>query len=392
LRLVLLFERLQNFHLLKDVGLVPYLLGSELACTTEIVCFNDNEEWPYLVSPLADLDVRFIGGKNARSEVGLIWLWKNAAQIDILMLFHISTKTIYRGVLYKIMNRNGYLYIKADIASEQVGYGDLPLRLNIISWIKRWLLAKIIFTQADLVSVECRRTFDHVRAIPKTRLIHIPNGFWRKLSDLYAVYPRDYQLKKNRILLVARHGSYEKNSELMLSAVALLCKDNNASILSGWELCFVGPATDKFLDVLRGVQCRLSECKVRILYVGNIVEKDRLYELYAGSKIFVLPSRKDSFPLACCEALYYGNAVIITKELICSTDFSDGGRSGLTFANDDAMDLAAQLEKLLLDDALLKRLCDHAMVYAREHLVWEDIMSRLATRIRSDLAASNILP
>jgi len=381
MKITLLFDRLRNLHLLKDVGMVPYLLGKEMGCDAEVVGYKNDEEWPYLDSPLADLNVRFIGDRFVGYRKSYLWLWRNARDIDILILFHICTPSIYQGLIYKLRNPGGYLYLKADIASEQVGYAALLQKNNLLSGPKRWLLVKALMAKIDLVSVECSRTYQKVRAIPRNKLLHIPNCFWRGLADYYGVTQLPYSEKANRILLVARHGSHEKNSELMLEALRLI----PSSRLEGWEICLVGTATDAFCQALARFQADRPDLVSQVRLLGELTDKKALLDLYAGSKLLVLPSRKDSFPLVCCEALYFGNALIMTRELTSSVDLTDGERAGLTFHNENARDLADKLMALISDSATLKRMCEHAGEYANQHLVWEANMVRLAARIRGDL-------
>lgn len=381
MKIALFFDRLRNLHLLKDVGMVPYLLGKEMGCDAEIVGYKNDEEWPYLDSPLADLHVRFIGDRFVGYRKSYLWLWQNARDIDILILFHICTPSIYQGLIYKLRNPGGYLYLKADIASEQVGYAALLQKNNLLSGPKRWLLVKALMAKIDLVSVECSRTFQKVRAIPKEKLIHIPNGFWGGLADYYGVARRPFSAKENRILLVARHGSHEKNSELMLEALRLI----PFSSLAGWEICLVGTATEAFRQEFLRFQADRPDLASQVRLLGELTDKKALLDLYAGSKLLILPSRKDSFPLVCCEALYFGNALIMTRELTSSVDLTDGERAGLTFHNENARDLADKLTTLISDSVMLKRMCEHAGEYANQHLVWEANMVRLAARIRGDL-------
>ncbi len=380
MKIVLLFDHLQNMHLLKDVGMVPYLLGKAMACDIEISGYRNDVDYPYLKAPLPDLRVSFIGDRFVSRWTTYLWLWKNAREIDVLMLFHICTPSIYQGLLYKLRNPSGYLYLKADIASEQVGYAAIVRKSNLLSGFKRWLLAKALMKKIDLISVECSRTFQNVRSIPKEKLIHIPNGFWGGLADYYSVARRPFTAKENRILLVARHGTHEKNSELMLDALRLM----PFSSLAGWEIFFVGTATEAFRQEFSHFQVDRADLEKQVRLVGELTDKKELLELYAGSKLLVLPSRKDSFPLVCCEALYFGNALIMTRELTSSVDLTDSERAGLTFHNENARDLADKLMASISDSATLKKMCEHACEYAGQYLVWETIVARLAARIRGD--------
>lgn len=149
-----------------------------------------------LDSPLTDLNARFIDDGTAGWSGTYSWLWRNAEHIDLLILFHICTRSICQALIYKWRNPHGYLYLRADIASEQVGYAAFFQARNLLSGPKRWLLSKALMSKADLVSVECSRTYHKVRAIPRDKLIHIPNGFWCGLAEHYGVTQRPFSTKE----------------------------------------------------------------------------------------------------------------------------------------------------------------------------------------------------
>ncbi|TSA50940.1 MAG: glycosyltransferase [Nitrosomonadales bacterium] len=381
MKFVLLF-RLANVHLLKDAGMIPYLLGKQFGWDTEIVGNRNDTSYPYLKEPLADLAVTFLTGKIGR-EPGLetyAWLWKNAKKIDVLMLFHIRTTTIYQMLLYKLRHPRGYVYVKADVADERIGYAGWGGR-NIFTQFRRRILFSLFVKHVDLVSFECLRTFAGVTNIPASKKIHVANGVWRGLNERYGVSPVPFEQKKNRIILVARHGTHQKNSELILDALNDMAPD----ALKDWEICFAGSATADFMQKL--AQCQQQHpCGKNVHYLGEIVDRKKLLELYQSSKIFVMPSRSESWGIACCEALYFGNVPVMTRELSSSPDLTDDGRAGLTFPNENAKELAARLQFLVENPEQLKQMSEHARAYAAKNFVWEDIVQHLGERIQNDLA------
>ncbi len=385
LRFVLLF-RLANVHLLKDVGMIPYLLGKLPGWETKIVGQQLDSDYPYLKDPLPDLAVTFLtgksGGKPGPGTWG--WLWNNAKNIDVLMLFHISTSTIYQVLLYKLRHPRGYAYVKADLASERIGYATWGGR-NLFTQFRRRLLFSLFVKQVDLVSFECQRAFESVTIIPANKKMLLPNGVWRGLSQRLGVELKPFDQKKNRILLVARHGTHQKNSELMLEALDHIPPE----ALQGWEILLAGSATEDFLLQLAQYQQQHGQ---HIHYLGEILDRKQLLELYQSAKIFVMPSRGESWGIACCEALYFGNVAVVTQELPSSPDLTDHGRAGLTFPNENAQELARQLTSLLENPRRLLQMSDHACTYAARNFTWEDIVQGLGERIRRDLGARDQAP
>src|SRR6185369_8415570 len=70
--------------------------------------------------------------------------------------------------------------------------------------------------------------------------LHIPNGFDPDIAAYHRVAPKPFEEKENLIILVGRHGTPEKNSELLLQALPLV------GDLGDWQVIFVGPTTAGF--------------------------------------------------------------------------------------------------------------------------------------------------
>jgi hypothetical protein len=88
-RFVLIFESLQNVHLHKDVGQIPHQLQKNFGYQAEIVCHKNEDQYFYLNGELKGLNLQFF------KSGPIAYLLKNARKIDILMLFHVKTESIY---------------------------------------------------------------------------------------------------------------------------------------------------------------------------------------------------------------------------------------------------------------------------------------------------------
>ncbi|MBO0684147.1 MAG: glycosyltransferase, partial [Candidatus Dormibacteraeota bacterium] len=76
----------------------------------------------------------------------------------------------------------------------------------------------------------------------------------------------------------------------------------------------------------------------------------RLRDLYAGSDVFVMPSRSEPFGIAAVEALASGLPVVATAQGGL-TDIVEDGVNGRLVRPGDGRDLACALEALLADEA-----------------------------------------
>ena len=116
--------------------------------------------------------------------------------------------------------------------------------------------------------------------------------------------PRAWTDRSKRILFVGRL-SREKRVELLVEAWKIAAND-----LSDWNLEIVGDGEE------RAQLERLAQSCNRIKFHGWISNREQIDALYSDSKIFVLTSIYEGFPVALIEALNQGLAAVSTD---CST-------------------------------------------------------------------------
>jgi len=374
-RFTLLFEALENVHLHKDVGQIPFQMQKYFGYRSQIVCRQNEERYNYLDRELQGLDLRFI------KTSPLLFLLKHATEIDVLMLFHVKTESIYATLLYKLLNPAGIVYVKYDLPDKDLLYAAWGNR-NLISQFKRNLLFKLFVRKLDIFSVECRQVYDALTRIPAAKKIHIPNGFDPGIAACYGVTPKRYEEKENIILLVGRHGSRQKNSELILQVLERI-RD-----IGDWQLFFIGPMTDEFRSIKNAFLDTHPHYREKIHFPGNISDKKVLFEYYNRAKIFCLPSRWEGFPLVGPEALYFGNVLVMTREVEASHDLTGDDSIGFRAASENVTEWSETLNMLLHDQELLSNYSQRAQVYFSTNLVWKNILQDLHSRIVATKAAS----
>jgi len=367
-RFVLIFDALQNVHLHKDVGQIPHQMYKHFGYDAEIVCHKNEEHYDYLDGELQGLKLKFI------TSSPLCYLLANAKQIDILMLFHVKTESIYATLLYKLLNPKGFVYVKYDLPDHELGYATWGNR-NLITQIKRNVLFKMFVRKLDLLSVECRQVYDRLIKIPSSKMIHVPNGFAPEIPAYYGVVPKSFEQKENIILLVGRHGSKQKNSELLLKVL------EKTGGIGDWQVFFVGPMTDEFERVKDSFLAQNPHYMGKVYFTGNITDKKHLFDYYNRAKIFCLPSRWESWGLVCGEALFFGCVLVMTHELCSSFDLTDNGQAGLTAANEDVDAWAITLQGLMHDQSRLKHYSAQGRRHFDDHLSWPHALDPLVSRL-----------
>ena len=119
---------------------------------------------------------------------------------------------------------------------------------------------------------------------------------------------------------------------------------------------------------------------------GLVSSAERLEELYAGARTFVLPSLYEPYGLVLIEAMAYGVPCVGTS-VQSIPEILDHGRAGLLVPPGDAGALAGALVSLLTDDERAAELGAAGREWAIRSLTWDAVAARMAP-VLSRAAAS----
>lgn len=314
-KFVLIFSDVDESHLGKDVFLVPYYYCKVVGASGNII-YPQKEgclELPKIHRGiyLKPLHKYFKRSKKSYWISSLIYLLKNALKIDVLMQFHFSDDTLYIGNLYKILHPKGFLYIKCDGEIWLDHFlKELEEGKGIEGAWKRFLATRLL-KKANLISIETRTGYEKMLTRKycgvnlKNKAALLSNGFDEDLLQIYSLKEREYMQKENLIITVGRLGAYEKNTEMILNAVA---KIN----FSDWKLVLIGPVEPDFKAMIEMFYTNYPHLKNSVIFTGPIYDKKELWEWYNKSKVFLLTSREESFALVLMEAYRFNNYIIST--------------------------------------------------------------------------------
>ncbi len=161
--------------------------------------------------------------------------------------------------------------------------------------------------------------------------------------------------KKFDVIFVGRLV-YQKNPELLVRTVRFLVNDSpdiNVCILGN------GYLLQKLLHVANTLN--VNEY---IDFVGEIRDRGKVFQYLKSSKVFVLPSRFEGFPLTTVEAGACGIPIVVVNSKWNRTvDFVDG--NGL-LAEETPEALARSILRLLNDEHLRKQMGEKGKQIARE--------------------------
>ena len=182
--ITLLWRKLNSLEFGKDVVLVPYYLGQALGYQVEICC-GYSEEIATQISKRQKKDLHFVrrplGYKPLqRIPIYVKYLWQNASRINLLMCFHWRLETFVNILLYKILNRDGLIYVKLDTESGKEW--DLS-RCSFIGRTIRKIIYNSCLSKVNVISCETSQPYNslcHNKYFGdqlRKKLVLMPNAF-----------------------------------------------------------------------------------------------------------------------------------------------------------------------------------------------------------------------
>ena len=365
-KFVAYFDRMEDVHLTKDVGLVPYYISKEfdleLEYVTADVC-KANEFRGVKITKIKRL------GSSSINFNFYLFLLKNKGKIDYLMTFHCRNYSLILGLIYKALNPTGKFYIKMDLGnpfefqgrSEPKNFKNLKTTI-IFKFLK---LQKLV----DLFSTEIDEVFEQLYAKGiyqldiKNKLTQIINGADDQNIEASGYKSKNIiiQKKENIFLTVGRIGNYVKNNELLLNSIKKID-------LKNWKLIIVGPIEDEFRNKIEEFQNEYAYDKNKIEFLGGIYEREKIYEIYSKAKVFILTSRSECFAQVFSEARYFGN-YIITTDVAGAKQILKDGKHGDRIEN--SMDLSEKITEIIEG----KKIIDTEYILNnREEIAWSNII------------------
>lgn len=198
----------------------------------------------------------------------------------------------------------------------------------------------------------------------------IPNGVSKPKRAAADRITELYGLEKDGYLLFLSRLVPEKGLRYLISAYKQTETDK--------RLVIAGCASDSddFADEMK----EMAASDERIIFTG-FVEGVVLQELYDNAYIYVLPSDLEGMPLTLLEAMSYGNCVL-TSDIPECTEVTRG--HGAVFKKGDTEDLRVQLERLLSDEALVRKYKNGAAAFILGQYNWDDVVAKTLVLYRNN--------
>ena len=375
-----IFTDAENFHLVKDVGQLPYFMFKTEGFHSNLVSYKNNESYSFINKEVKGLELTFIRkkGRLFYFEIGILnYLLAHSKTIDVLNLFHFKKDNFLYLLVYKLLNPKGKSYIKLDMdilffkKYNSFFFSNYKIKNYFLQILTSW-----IFNFTDILSVEsedARQYLLQVYPELKDKLICIPNGI-DDISIQQEILVKPYQEKENIILTVGRIGTDQKNTELLLEALKLID-------LKDWKVYIIGPIEEEFKSHINTFFKEFPQLKDKVIFTGNIKDRLELFDWYNRAKIFCLSSRYEGFPIAFAEALYFGNH-IITSPISSAKHITANGQYGI-IAEPTTKDFAMEIQKSIAPNYLSEEKYRAIRDFSMNNFVWTKIIKKLAEKLNS---------
>ena len=214
-----------NQQLLKDCGLVPYLLHKNHGFRSVMVGLKVDENYPYLKKYLQGLELDFLPEDTTKARID--YIDAHAAEMDLLILYGAYPAYMPLVEHYKKVRPDGKIYLATDM---NIAWADRlphehPQYRNFLHG-------------CDVVAASCRATQKYLSAKWSVPVDLIRNGWY----NFFGVkFDKIFTHKENVILTVGRIGTNQKQNHIMLEAFAKVAKD-----LPDWKLRLVGGVEESF--------------------------------------------------------------------------------------------------------------------------------------------------
>lgn len=356
---MVIFPEAENIHLIKDVGMLPYILHKELNYSSCLACYK-NGDYPNLEKCLSGLKLQFIPKVfNITFIDTTLFILKNAKHFDTLQVFHYRFRSLFFLYLFKFLKRGkGKTYLKLD-ANERI------LQIAFNGKFQRF--KDYLFKKIDIVSVETSKLQSALSLKWKRQVALLPNGVKRPIDSSLV----NYQAKKNTIITVARIGAPEKRHDLLLQAFAQI-----APQFPAWSLQLIGPIEASFNNYINEFFIQYPNLKHSVFFIGNINNRDELKIYYDQAKVFCLCSDYEGFPIALLEAAFSG-CFLITTDIVSANDITHKGDYGVIIPIGNKEKLIETMGVVFNDEDRIRRNTSEIQRYMLDNFTWEYIATGL---------------
>ena len=367
----------------KDYGQVALVLGEIYSYDTEYLIFCKK------VNP----DLKTFSGKQVnqvrkiaqflpdkidfiKNIFGYLFLFNGAHKYDALVMFPFHPLSDYFFLkLFKVLNKKASVILKLDTNLNQVFEYQMTYKLHNKNFFKKLLgqanFLKKILKMSDLIMYE---TIEAGKVLANNflglslekKLLNVFNSVSEKQITSFDIKRKSYDFKMNQIVVSGRIGAPQKNIEMIFRA--------NPNLKNNWKIYFVGPIEPGFENVINRYKKYISDFDDKFIFLGLISDKRRYYEILNTSKVLLLTSDWEGFPMVYSEALYFG-LFILTTNVSGSAEATNKGHLGKVIECGNVHQLKTAIESICTQEDVLKKINPQIISYSSKYFIWESNLS-----------------
>lgn len=376
LTIATIFAGLENIHLIKDPGMIPFTLHRYFGYNA-IIPLSSLKTYSYKDMYFKDIETPIINDKdniNIKYILRLKWLISNAKRIDLLNIFFFDRWTWIFIFVYRLINPHGRIYVHVDTDGERLL--DYCFTKNKA---KKYIIEKYLLSENNLNStlwgIQNKKNTNKLKGTwPFYNVKFIPDGvYWEHDIDV------KYEDKENIILTVARNGTAPKRTDILLNGFAGIANE-----YPEWYLKIIGPVEDKFKSFIDNYFEKYPYLKERVLFMGEINDRNKLENEYAMAKIFCITSDWESFGLVTAEAMSKG-CCVIGSDIPATSELTDNGKYGVLFEKGNLQDFILKLKMVIDDESYIKRISNSSINYIEKNYKWKSIVNAIDDWMRNEV-------
>lgn len=380
IRFTTMFPRIENIHLVKDVGMIPYAMKKYYDFDSSIVIYK-NKKYEYFNTNVNNLKKDFFPFRKFNSIINCFcYLLNNSKNIDVLHLYHIGEKTTWISVFtYFLINKKGLIYIHMD-ENTDIELNDIfgLEEKSLKKIIKKIFLTKFIYTKKNrsriLFGLQNKAGIEEIKGnFPFDNVKYIGNAY-EDITD------SNLKCKKeNIILFVGRVGNKQKRTDILLDGF------KKASLkIPNWKLRIVGPIEENFKCYITKFFEDNPQLIDRVEFTGPVYDRNKLKDEYCKAKIFCLTSDYESFGLVTVEALANG-CTIVSSNITASKEIINDCEFGNLFECGNSVDLSNKLINTCNDFKLLNYVQKNCKEYIKNNYSYQKSLKSLDVWIKEHI-------
>lgn len=347
-KFTLFFSWINNSHLTKDVGLIPFVMQKYCGYKSSILIPKTDNEYPDAKKYLDNLQINFY---ESNEDIAMY-----LQDVDVLMLIGIYEFNLPVINYYRSIKPEGKIYLKLDASMYWMQNLNQVMNEDVIDILKK----------CDLITAESKKVSSYINSVWGLNVKYYTNGYYEYFEDENI----SYEDKENIIMFAGVIGSQVKANHILLEAFK-----NVENKIGNWKLVLAGNVEEEFLPYLNNYLNENPSIKDKIILPGRL-EKPKLKKLYQKAKVFCLTSVSEGSPNVLPEAIYNG-CYFVSTDVGCVFEVIENGKYGSVFPINDIKSLENILALLCNDEDKLKENCEQSQKYARENLNWIDICKEI---------------